>query len=92
MKSKSFKTLKYKKQIILFSTLFLISKPAYAYAGPGVAIGALVVFLTVIIAFFASFFISLFRFIIKSSKFIINFLFNKRNKKLKQSKKEEKSN
>ena len=36
---------------------------AHAYAGPGAAIGAIIVFLTVIIAFFASTFIRLFSFI-----------------------------
>ena len=43
---------------IIITTIIvtLYSKPAFAYAGPGVAIGAVIVFLTIIITFFASFF------------------------------------
>ena len=44
--------------LLFFASLF--SQPVYAYAGPGVAIGAIIVFLTVILTFFASFFISIF--------------------------------
>ena len=43
------------KNILFFLTIFLINSPAlYAYAGPGAAIGAILVFLTVLLAFFAS--------------------------------------
>ncbi len=48
---------------------------AHAYAGPGVAIASIIVFFTVIFAFFASSFISLFKF------FKRLFTSNKYNKK-----------
>ena len=52
-----------KFQFILFFLLALFfPSSANAYAGPGVAIGAVVVFLTVIFAFFASTFLSIFNF------------------------------
>ncbi len=48
-------------------SLFIISLvtplPAHAYAGPGVALGAAIVFLTVIFAFIASSFLSIVNFI-----------------------------
>ena len=43
-----------------------MTQPAHAYAGPGVAIGAIVVFFTVILAFFASTIISFFKLIQKA--------------------------
>ena len=60
-------------KILIVSTLFPIA--AHAYAGPGVAIGAIIVFFTVIFAFFASTFISVFKFIKKSIIFLKNKLF-----------------
>ena len=50
------------KIFFLFILGFLIPLPAYAYAGPGSAIGILIIILTVIIAFFSSVFIKLFNF------------------------------
>ena len=46
--------------ILLISALFPTA--VHAYAGPGVAIGAVIVVFTVVFAFFASFFISLFEY------------------------------
>ena len=40
----------------------LIPLPVHAYAGPGVAIGAVIVFLTVIFAFIASSFITIYEY------------------------------
>ena len=57
IKNSNTKKFLYKKSILIF--LFLSSffyQPVYAYAGPGVAIGALIVFITIILTFFASFF------------------------------------
>ena len=51
----------YKKEYIMLIILMAcFPLAAHAYAGPGAAIGAIIVFLTVIIAFFASTFIRLF--------------------------------
>ena len=55
--------------LLILSVIF--SSSANAYAGPGVAIGALIVFITVIFAFFASILIS-------SLKFFKKILFNLR--------------
>ena len=53
-----------KKFYFLFFLFAFIFPPAVkAYAGPGVAIGAIIVFLTVIMAFFASTFITVFNFV-----------------------------
>ena len=53
----------------IFLTTFLLTffSPAYAYAGPGVALGAVIVALTVIVAFFSSILIRVINFI----KFIL---------------------
>ena len=50
---------------IIFLATFLLTffSPAYAYAGPGVAIGAIIVALTVIVAFFSSVLIRVINFI-----------------------------
>tara|TARA_B100001250_G_C19736558_1_gene761026 strand:- start:1031 stop:1276 length:246 start_codon:yes stop_codon:yes gene_type:complete len=54
------------KLITLLAILsFLFPQAAHAYAGPGVAIGALIVFLTVVAAFFASTFITIISFLKK---------------------------
>lgn len=49
-------------KFICFLTFFvaIFNSPAHAYAGPGAAIGAILVALTVIIAFFSSLIIKLF--------------------------------
>ena len=55
-----------------FLISIFLSVPVHAYAGPGVAIGAIIVFITVILTFFASTIITIFNFfknkIIKSKK------------------------
>ena len=48
--------------VILFLFSHMLSLKAYAYAGPGAAIGAIIVFLTVIFAFLASIFLKIFNF------------------------------
>ena len=70
--------------LILILSIFL-SNPVHAYAGPGVAIGAIIVFLTVIITFFASFFISIFN-------FLKNNLFKNKNKQKIKEKSKNKQN
>ena len=52
------------KFILLFiSSILIPMQPVHAYAGPGVAIGAIIIFLTVCVTFFASFFLTIFRLI-----------------------------
>ena len=64
---------------LIFLFCFLFPPAASAYAGPGVAIGAIIVFFTVILAFFASTFITIFNFI----KGNISKIFNKKSVKKK---------
>lgn len=64
--------------IFLISFIFS-SSPAYAYAGPGVAIGAIIVFITVIFAFFASTLISLYNLFLKSFNSIKNYITKNRS-------------
>ena len=45
-------------QLFLFLS-FVLSHPAYAYAGPGAAVGLVVVVATVVFGLFASFFINI---------------------------------
>ena len=72
-----------KKNFITFSIIFLLSAsmPAYAYAGPGAAIGVIIVFLTVVFAFFGSVFISIFQFLRNSFKKFKFFLAKKKQEK-----------
>ena len=79
-------------EIFLFLGLFSILLPnaVYAYAGPGAAFGVIVVFITVIIAFFASSFISIFKFLKKTFVFLKNSLPKK--KKLSNKKNLKKDN
>tara|TARA_B100000989_G_C19141146_1_gene303413 strand:- start:97 stop:402 length:306 start_codon:yes stop_codon:yes gene_type:complete len=71
----------------LFLIFFLVNTlPAFAYAGPGVAIGAIIVFITVIITFFGSFILTIYSYVKK----IIHFLFKKLKKTNKKSKKNKK--
>ena len=60
----------------------LLSLPAHAYAGPGVALGAIIVFFTVLLTFFASVLISIFNFFKNNIKKIKR-SGNKRSKKNK---------
>ena len=59
--------------IFLLTSLF-IPLPAHAYAGPGVAIGALLVFITVVITFFASFLLSIFNYIKKLTRLTVRLI------------------
>ena len=80
-----------KKDLTLFVLTFLLVNilPVHAYAGPGVAIGAIIVLFTVLLAFFGSMILR----IINLLKKITNFLFSKilqdrsKNSKDKKSKK-----
>ncbi len=53
------------KKLFLYSLAISIMLPqaVHAYAGPGVAIASIIIFFTVIFSFFASSFISLFKFL-----------------------------
>tara|TARA_B000000532_G_scaffold227745_1_gene206948 strand:- start:621 stop:860 length:240 start_codon:yes stop_codon:yes gene_type:complete len=67
------------------SIFFLIViQPVYAYAGPGAAIGALVVAVTVLIAFFFSFIIKFLKFLKKVFFYIIKLFKNKKKLKIKK--------
>ncbi len=69
--------------ILLFISSLIFPNAVFAYAGPGVAIGAIIVFFSVIFIFFLSVFVHIRNFLIKVFKFIINKikkLFNKKNK------------
>jgi len=59
--------------------------PAHAYGGPGVAIGAIVVFLTVVFAFLASSFISIINFIKKANTIVRKKLGRKKDQNDKNS-------
>tara|TARA_Y100001978_G_C23622409_1_gene399144 strand:- start:581 stop:832 length:252 start_codon:yes stop_codon:yes gene_type:complete len=48
---------------LVFIISLIIPLPVHAYAGPGVAIAAILVFITVIVSFFASIFLKLCRII-----------------------------
>ena len=50
---------------LLFISTAILPPAAHAYAGPGVTLGAILVFLTVVFAFFSSTFLSIFNFIKK---------------------------
>ena len=71
------------KYILLGIFLIFFPPAAHAYAGPGVAIAAVIVFLTVVFTFFASTLISLFNLIKKASTKILNLFKNKKNKSRK---------
>tara|TARA_B100000700_G_C14247999_1_gene491288 strand:- start:66 stop:305 length:240 start_codon:yes stop_codon:yes gene_type:complete len=68
--------------LFLLMVFFLAPSPAHAYAGPGVAMGAMIVFITVVLTFFASVFLKAFKYIKKSIIKIVN-LFKKKKKKSK---------
>ena len=69
----------FRLRIISIFMLTVIIPPAHAYAGPGVAIGAILVALTVLFAFFSSLIIKIINLIISFLKYI--------NRKLKPKKK-----
>ena len=66
--------------------LLFASMPAYAYAGPGAAIGVIIVFLTVVFAFFGSVLISIFHFLRNSFKKFKCFLAKKKQESKKSHK------
>ena len=75
-----------KKFFIYFITTFFLiifTSPVFAYAGPGAAIGAIIVFLTIIITFFASFLLTIFSNLKKIFYQIKNF---NKSKKIKNKK------
>jgi len=75
-----------KKFFIYFITTFFLiifSSPVFAYAGPGAAIGAIIVFLTIIITFFASFLLTIFS---NLKKFFYQIKIFNKNKKIKNKK------
>ena len=70
-----------KVKFILFGTFLAFFPPAvHAYAGPGVAIAAVIVFITVIFTFFASTLISLINLIKKVVSKISNLFKQKKGK------------
>ena len=74
----------YKKSnyfIILFLISFFLAPAAHAYAGPGVAIGAIIVAITVVIAFISSTLIGFFNILKKTKNKIRNKNKSKRHKK-----------
>ena len=77
---------KFKFNYILIGFLFVLFPPAvHAYAGPGVALAAVVVCITVIFTFFASTLISLFN-LIKKAFSKISDSFKKDKKKVRKKK------
>ncbi len=57
-----------KKYFLISFLITFIFSPAYAYAGPGSAIGILIIIITVIAAFFSSILIKSFKLISKGLK------------------------
>ena len=81
--------LKSKIFLSIISLLFVfLIPPAHAYAGPGVAIGAIIVAITVLLAFFSSLLIRIFNLI----KIVFNFLKRKITSNYKNYKKEKLTN
>ena len=71
---------------IIFAFILITINPVHAYAGPGAAIGAIIVALTVILAFGASFLLSIFELLRKFFK-AIKLKFSKINRKSRTNKK-----
>ena len=67
--------------LTIFSTFI---SPAFAYGGPGAAIGAIIVLITIILAFFSSLIIKIFK--------ILKVLFSKLNVHFKSKKKKKDKN
>ena len=82
-----------KKYFYLFSIAFIsiVNVPAFAYAGPGAALGVVIVFITVVIAFVISIFLTSFKFIknlyIKIANFLKKNSFELKTKKNKRTSK-----
>ncbi len=75
----------YKLSSLSFLFILLIP-PAHAYAGPGVAIGAILVALTVIVAFFGSLIIKIFNLIMNFLRYINRKLKSRKNIKKDKNK------
>ena len=65
--------------ILLIAIISGSISPAYAYGGPGAAVGAIIVLITIIIAFFSSLLIKTFN--------LLKFSFSKLNSYIKSNKK-----
>ena len=73
--------------LLFLLTIFMVSTaPAHAYAGPGVAIGAILVLFTVIFAFFGSIIIRLLNLIKRFTNFFFKKLIKSRSKNSKDKK------
>ena len=77
------------KNYFLFFLLasILLPQAAHAYAGPSVAIGVIIVALTVVLAFFSSIVLKIFKLIKYLFKLILNLFSNKKTKQKKSPKK-----
>lgn len=84
--------LKKNRYLILILTSFsgTFFNPAYAYGGPGLAIGALIVLITIIISFFASFFLKIFEITKKVIRFLVINKSKRRGKLLNKKRNENK--
>ena len=67
--------------LLLFLGLSSVFNPAHAYAGPGAAIGAVIIFITIVLAFLGSSILSTLRFLIRGFKIIF-----KRKKSISEKK------
>ena len=72
---------------VFFAIFSFFAQPAFAYAGPGVAIGAVIIFITVIITFFASLLITIARGFKKIIKYTTSFIRGKNKFKKKKFRK-----
>ena len=72
--------------LFLFAFILITINPVHAYAGPGAAIGAIIVALTVILAFGASLLLGIFELLRKFFK-AIKLKFSKINRKSRSIKK-----
>ena len=84
------KTKNFYKLSTLSLLFILFIPPAYAYAGPGVAIGAILVAITVVIAFFGSLIIKIFNLIMNFLRYINRKLKSRKNIKKRQKKRNNK--
>ena len=74
-------------RLFILTIIFINTLPVHAYAGPGVAIGAIIVLFTVLFAFFGSLIIRIFNLIKK----ILSILFSKPLKNKNNTPKNKKS-
>tara|TARA_Y100001978_G_C23322299_1_gene258963 strand:- start:171 stop:479 length:309 start_codon:yes stop_codon:yes gene_type:complete len=87
-KNRLFKFKSRNKLVKLFLIILLLNTlPAFAYAGPGVAIGAIIVFLTVILTFFGSLILTVYSYVKKTIQFLYKKITKKNNKSNKKNRK-----